>query len=315
MNKTESPNTITWIDGLIVSRTVLEWLCGEPLSGSVLAVFDHACVLLIPGERVAALVTPHVGAGPLNVVVRGSPGLFQDIAPGMSVTLAGRKIQAGRLTIFLEKAAAWDPRPDWIALRACQSAILDCLPDPHASCLERVPPESLFALLEAPPDETLPPSSTLVAARQALGALRAGWDGNPVRLSEGAERMAGLGSGLTPGGDDFLTGVMLWAWLAHPAPVDFCRTAAAAAAGHTTTLSAAFLRAAARGECSFAWHTLLEAASQGADAQVTQAVEDVLAHGATSGADALGGFMWGALLSTPSLAAPRRSFPPRAADR
>jgi hypothetical protein len=309
----ENPDTETRIDSLIVSRTVLERLRGKPRPGRVLAVFDHACDLMIAGERVVALVTPQVGAGPLNVVVRGSPGLFRDIAPGMPATLTDREILVGGLVVSLKKAAVWEPRPDWAALRACRPVILNHLPDPHAPCLERVPAESLIALLQTPPSETFPRGSTLAAAQQALDALRAGWDGNPVRLCEGAEQMAGLGNGLTPSGDDFLTGVMLWAWLAHPVPADLCRAVTAAAAGHTTTLSAAFLRAAARGECSIAWHALLEAASQGTNAQVTQAIKNVLAHGATSGADALAGFMWAARLST--LAAPYRSFPPRAEGR
>jgi hypothetical protein len=305
----------TQINSLTVSRTVQEWLCEGPLAGRVLAVFDHACDLLIPDERIVALVTPKVGAGPINVVVEDSVGLFSSLVPDMPVTMAGREIQVGRLTVSLRKAAVWEPRPDWIVLHARRSTILDHLPDLHAPCLERVPIESLLILLRTPPGDAFPSGGTLATARQTLDALRAGWAGDRIRLWEGVEQMAGLGSGLTPGGDDFLIGVMLWAWLAHPAPVGFCRTVAEAAAGRTTTLSAAILRAAARGECSIAWHALLEAASQGADAKVAQAVEGVLAHGAASGADALAGFMWAALLPPPSPAAPGRFSPLKAADR
>lgn len=311
----KNPNAQTRIDGLTASRTVQEWLRKGPFSGRVLAVFDHACVLLIPDERVVAVVTPAVGAGPLNIVVKGSSGLFRRIAPGMPATLTGHEIQVDRLIVCLSEAVVWEPRPDWAALRARRPIIADHLPDPHALCLERVPTESLLILLRMPRGATFPSGGTVTAARQALDVLCAGWAGNPVRLREGVEQMAGLGSGLTPSGDDFLTGVMLWAWLAHPAPAGFCRAVAEVAADRTTALSAAFLRAAARGECSIAWHALLEAASQGTDAKVAQAVEGVLAHGATSGADTLAGFMWTALLPLPSPAALGRSSPPKAADR
>ena len=113
-----------------------------------------------------------------------------------------------------------------------------------------------------------------------------------ARLQEVAVELAGRGIGLTPAGDDFLAGIMLWAWLAYPAPGPLCRALVEAAAPRTTTLSAAFLRAAARGECDAAWHQLLAALSTGSAAQFAPAVQRVVAHGATSGADMLAGFMW-----------------------
>jgi hypothetical protein len=97
---------------------------------------------------------------------------------------------------------------------------------------------------------------------------------------------------LTPAGDDFLAGAMLWGWLAHPTPDFLCRLVIEAAVPRITTLSAAFLRAAARGECSAAWHALLAALSRGSDEEVARAARDVLALGATSGADTLAGFLW-----------------------
>jgi len=81
-------------------------------------------------------------------------------------------------------------------------------------------------------------------------------------------------------------------WLAHPTPRSLCRALVEAAAPRTTTLSAAFLRAAAQGEWSAAWHVLLAALNEGTEVEITAAVQDVLAHGATSGADALAGFLW-----------------------
>jgi len=137
------------------------------------------------------------------------------------------------------------------------------------------------------------------AAWCAAEALREGWGGRVERLHEGALALAGLGSGLTPAGDDFLTGAMLWAWLAHPVPAPFCRALVEAAIPRTTLLSAAFLRAAARGECSASWHGLLEALSERAEARgaswqlaLHQAVQEIMAYGATSGADTLAGFLY-----------------------
>jgi hypothetical protein len=133
---------------------------------------------------------------------------------------------------------------------------------------------------------------TLEVARQAAEALAAGWAGDVAALRRGAERLAGLGVGLTPSGDDFLAGFMLRAWLAHSEPEPFCHHVVEAAAPRTTALSAAFLRAAARGECSAAWHVLLAALAGPGPAPLDEAVGGVLAHGHTSGADMLAGFLW-----------------------
>jgi hypothetical protein len=89
---------------------------------------------------------------------------------------------------------------------------------------------------------------------------------------------------------------MLWAWVAHPTPATFCSEMVQVAAPRTTTLSAAFLRSAARGECSPAWHQLLAALVK-TDSDLTASIRDVLAHGATSGADTLAGFLYAAYLS------------------
>ncbi|MEA3340716.1 MAG: DUF2877 domain-containing protein, partial [Chloroflexota bacterium] len=201
--------------------------------------------------------------------------------------------QEGGLEVALGKAVIWEPRPDWESLRAACDDLADRLPLLRTLALRHAPAGSLLTLTST---QAGVPDATFAADREAAEILRTGWEGDAARLQAGAAQLAGLGTGLTPAGDDFLTGLMLWGWLAHPDPDFLCRALAGAAAPHTTTLSAAFLRAAARGECSAAWHALLAALSRGSDEEVAGAVLAVLAHGATSGADALAGFLWGGLL-------------------
>jgi hypothetical protein len=97
---------------------------------------------------------------------------------------------------------------------------------------------------------------------------------------------------LTPAGDDFLAGVMLWAWLAHPSPHRVCQILLEEAVPRTTVLSAALLSAAAVGECSAPWHRLLQALPAGDEHGITKAAHHVLSFGNTSGADSLAGFLW-----------------------
>ncbi len=132
------------------------------------------------------------------------------------------------------------------------------------------------------------------AAGELLQGLRAG---DEARVARGAEALAGLGPGLTPAGDDFLVGLMaaLHAW-PKLLPTGWMPERAAAiiahaAAGRTTRLSAAWLRHAAVGEFGEAWHTLIHALAEGETAAIRSAAERILHTGATSGADALAGFL------------------------
>jgi hypothetical protein len=280
-----------------ISRFVAQHLRPRPAPVlEVLAVFERVCDLVSPDQQgrkpVIALVTPEIGDGPLNVVLNEGTRGFTSIKPGMRGQTDGDRLDIGGLAIELGDAEIWEPRPDWPALRAHAGAIATRLPMLRALSLERAPADSLLALMHEVPRQNRPSEAVLDAAQSAANALQGGWSGHPARLREGASQMAGLGPGLTPGGDDFLCGTMLWAWLAHSRPDAFCRAIAETAAPRTTTLSAAFLWAAARGECSAAWHALLDALAEGNDAGMAQAAQTVLTHGATSGADALAGFLW-----------------------
>ena len=254
----------------------------------VLAVFEHACDLVTPDGDVVALVLPGGGDGPLNVVVEGRPGLFAAVEPGMAAWPEGDRLRAGGLTVLLAEADVWEPRPAWDRLRGERQALAARLPLLQAIARQHAPAGSLLALLGEGMD-SLPYAAVVW---QAVEELRAGWDdgGEVARLQAGAARLAGLGHGLTPAGDDFLMGMMVCAWLAHPTPDLFCRLVVEAAAPRTTTLAAALLRAAARGECSAAWHRLLEALADGPEGRLEGAVAGVLACGHTSGADMLAGF-------------------------
>ena len=63
------------------------------------------------------------------------------------------------------------------------------------------------------------------------------------------------------------------------------------AAPRTSALSAAFVRAAGRGEFIAPWHALLEALAAGDLVQVEKAAMQVESFGTSSGADALDGFI------------------------
>jgi len=284
-----------WTVALSVSRAVRERLDACQFKARVLAVFDRACNLVTRDGDVLTLVIPRIGDGPLNVVVDGASGLFAGVSTSAVVKLEGDRLQVDGLWVDLEGAAVWEPRPDWETLRARRTAIGSWLPHLRALCLRHAPAGSLLTLLGGPPPEDTSAHAILSTAQKATVALQEGWAGDPQRLHEGVVNLAGLGSGLTPAGDDFLAGAMLWAWLDHFTPEMLCRAVARVAAPRTTTLSAALLKATARGECSAAWHALISALSmgqrKGAGNKIAAAVHEILSRGATSGADSLAGFL------------------------
>jgi hypothetical protein len=277
---------LTHIIARSISRPIHSALRQGPFAARVLAAFDHACDLVTPTGDVIALVAPQIGDGPLNIVVEGKPEDFASLQRGTAARLQEANLQIGDVQINLAGATVWEPRPDWNVLRAQRASIERNLGTLSSIGVRLAAPGSWLA----GQDGILPYAQPVVQA--ALESLRTGWQGDLAQLQDGAARLAGLGNGLTPAGDDFLAGVMLRAWLAHPAPQSFCGAIVEAAAPRTTTLSAAFMRAAAQGECDAAWHQLLAAMGTATDDELARAVQAVLAHGATSGADTLAGFLW-----------------------
>jgi hypothetical protein len=248
---------------------------------------------------VVALVTPEIGNGPLNIMLGGSGWSLAAIEPGTRAGTDGERLRVGGLEIDLGEAEVWEPRPGWAALRTRRAAIEAQLPALRALGLRQARSGSFLTLLDEIPPENQPRETVLAAARSAVHALEEGWAGDLAWVQEGAAQLAGLGGGLTPGGDDFLCGAMLWAWLTHPRPGSFCHAIAEATTPRTTTLSAALLWAAAQGECSAAWHALFDMLRRGDAVEIARAADEVLAHGATSGADALAGFLWAGMEFSP----------------
>jgi hypothetical protein len=277
-----------------ISRSLWGRLATLSGPGRVLAVFERAWILSLVRGEPFSLVLPTVGDGPLNVVVAAPTGRFGHLGPGTPCDLSGGHLWIGDVDVDLPPAQVWEPCPPWRWLRGGLPQIQGQLDELRSVGLQSAPEGSLLSLLPgAPQPGDSFEGSVLCSARQAGDALLAGWLGDEERTRQAAVHLAGLGPGLTPAGDDFLAGAMLWAWLAHPAPDAFCQWLANAAAPRTTALSAAFLQAAARGECSVAWHELLnQLAAPEPGLSLAEALARVVSYGHTSGADTLAGFLW-----------------------
>jgi hypothetical protein len=274
------------LSAISVSRSIRQGLGAASLQLRVLGLYENACNLVATDGRVFALVSPNVGDGPLNIVVDAHLPHLPLPPAGAPASINAARLCLGEIEIGLACA-------DWESLRARYPLMRSRGPTLVWLARQLAPSRGLLALME--PDQPATPdvSRLLGAVRQALMDLPPGQIWAPSQVDLVAFRTAGRGWGLTPSGDDWLAGLLTWAWLGHPHAQEVGSAVVRAAAPRTATLSAAFLRSAAQGECDMAWQTLLTTATSRRLSGLDTAMSAVLSHGETSGADRLAGFLYG----------------------
>lgn len=271
------------VSAIWIAPFAREWL-QQSTAVRLLHVFDRACNLVNRKGEVVSLVAADVGPGPFAVVVslERTYSFARRITMDTPVTVADHAITLGSLTVDTTRAALWPPRPAWETLRAQRTARPAYLPRLETRLSTHlvahdvdVGADGRHWLCEA----AAPLLQALVA--QDLGACRVN-----------VRRLAGLGGGLTPAGDDFIMGALYGLWGTQPPARArrWAQTMVDTAVPRTTTLSAAWLRAAAGGEAGAAWHALVDGMIDGDAPRVDAALDRILATGHTSGADALAGF-------------------------
>lgn len=231
---------------LSISPRARRWL-SQPQPVRVLHVFPEVCNLVNRDGEVMSIATAAIGPGPFTITVAVP---FWQPGRTPAVQLSPRGLIVDGQVLDTTAATTWQPVPNWPALR------------------RRAIPESALDLPGALAD--------------ALNLLISAISGNRRDDLAGAVlQLAGRGTGLTPTGDDLLTGVLFALRVWHP-DTDLPGIIAALAAPRTTTLSAAFLRAAAAGEATWHWHALA--------AGEPNALDALLAVGHQSGWESWHGF-------------------------
>lgn len=267
----------------VAERRILSaWRPGQ--TGTVLAAFDRSCYLEVGGQVVAVVSEP-LPPGPFTVVVTGAPR-WLGVSAGAAVVVRDGAVDIGEcMRVDLSGAAPWDATlKPWTGggerLRAHLALV-------HRMLLEEAPAHGLARVIVGA--DTDGPLAR--AARPSLLQLAEGLRRRSAHLVGGAaRRLAGLGPGLTPSGDDVLVGclVALTLWPQRP---DLRPRIAHEALPRTTRISAAYLAAAARGQAGQGWHLLRDAlAGPDADA-VRRAAAAIMATGETSGCDMVAGFL------------------------
>lgn len=284
-----TPPSVRLLQPSSISPAARDWVQGGR-AVRILHVFTRSCNLIDAQDRILSLVSEAIGDGPFNAVLPGADCDFQARVDHASpVAASAGRLRLGALEIDFRFAPVWNPRLDWAALHASRAFIRQRLLKwiDTTACPARTfgsgPGEKPDAWQEGFD------RAALGAARTLSGALN---DADLSRVSGAAECLAGLGEGLTPAGDDILMGAIYAAWILHGTQGGPYLAGAIvdAARSRTTSLSLAWLCAAARGEAAIRWHRFLTSLLQQDRRAFESSVSAILATGHTSGAAALYGF-------------------------
>ena len=291
------------VKALSISGPVFDVVRREGLTGRVLANYSRACNLVTSEGEVIALVGPAIGNGPLNIVIEET-GVLEQVKPGLPAVFSDNQLVLGdSLIVLLDAAQLWRPEVHWECLATQRRRLEDSLAALRGWLSQNDVAKGLLDLSTSQfaPAGTRSPHNLAFLARARAGInglLHALQDGDRSGIRESAALLAGLGPGLTPAGDDYLVGLMagLRVW---PGPLEnsglspdeACQIIFEATESRTTLLSRAFLHSAKEGLFGEDWHELLAALAGGEATGIQRAARRVLSSGATSGADALAGFL------------------------
>lgn len=256
---------------LSLTSNVNAWLANTH-QPRILHVFDNACNLINERGEVLSIVTRKIGAGPFNLVIENEVLFLEYLNVESSISILGGILQIGDLRINIRDAEVWNPRPDWERLNNRRDDIAERLTQLSVA-------DYLFS---TPPF----PNVSVSGLSHALASA------DITKAGMLASQIAGLGVGLTPSGDDFLMGAIHAVWIIHPYQLasNLANEIADTSIPQTTSLSAAWLKAAGNGEAGILWHELFDALIL-PDSDLQVPVSKILSIGETSGADALTGFL------------------------
>jgi hypothetical protein len=264
----------------------------ETQQAYVLQAFKPVVNIVNQESNVLSVVNAEIGNGPFSVVLPTYS--FPETYADAQIEIFDDYFWLGDKLIDVADAETWEAKPDWKSLRSKA--------DNHAWAADALIPllkrEALVdsmahIVLKSNASIPLPPR-ILEAAQQAIPQLYEALAAqNSAAAVAAAKRLAGLGPGLTPAGDDLLLGVMhgLWATLPAEEASTLSLAIAAAATPRTHALSGAWLNAGARGEAAEPWHLLFQAINNRSEVDLRLVAMRILPTGHTSGADALGGFV------------------------
>lgn len=282
------------LDLLAEPRIVARAASGDgPGALEVHSVFARTANLMLDG-RMITLATAGLDDAPMTAILDGGPGALAGLVPGQRGRIPSPGVlELPSLTARLVGAARWEA---WLPSLPPSARLGDSI-ELAAAAVRAARP---LVQDPVPPGTGSPMARALSERARALLAALAARD--PQRLEAAADRLVGLGDGLTPAGDDLLAGLALA--LALPrgdhglgarerCALDSLAAAVTAGAERTGTISLAHLRHALAGRCRERVAQFLAAICAGGPTEISDTARGILSIGHSSGGDIASGILAG----------------------
>jgi hypothetical protein len=269
-----SVNVIPILKARYIGRPLLHSLTKNSFTGSVVGIYQDFCNILGNDGRMITIAISPMGKSPFSVLIEWQDS-FMSIVAKMNVQADQYGIKVGDvLFIKLGNAETWVPKmpqfPRTFRLKASSAELLF----DYTYWLQPTFYNSSNKYVR---------DKLISGAKELQHALV---NMHPVKRA--VTYLAGLGSGLTPSGDDYLLGVMASLWLTKN--THFLDEIALLSSQKTTSLSAAYLMAASKGDFAECWHDLAQAVLYQDPKALRDSISEFIQIGASSGRDALVGF-------------------------
>jgi hypothetical protein len=291
-----------------------------PARGRVHSVFERACNIETRTGELVTLLAEGLGNVPHGIRLAGPVAPFESwLIPGQNAILdkVALRVPDAGITVDLSGAAVWRGAVVAVSMDLCSmdpggGAIAVALRELRATLYERAPEQGFAPLLAG---HANPRSSfeRAFAARlsHTLPLLARATERRDVpAIADVAARLAGLGPGLTPSGDDFIVGYLaaLWSRAGFENGIDAMLHPLANALAplflRTNAISRQMLSDAAQGR--FAQRLIDVTGAVAGVGDVVDATAHALASGHSSGADTLCGLLFGYVPDQPAPLPPVR---------
>ena len=269
-----SVNVIPILKARYIGRPLLHSLTKNYFTGSVVGIYQDFCNILGNDGRMITIAISPMGKSPFSVLIEWQDS-FMSIIEKMNVQADQYGIKVGdAIFISLDSAETWVPKmpqfPRTFRLKAPSAELLFG----YTHWLESTFYDSNNKYVR---------NKLISGAKELQNALV-----NRHPIKKPVTYLAGLGFGLTPSGDDYILGVMASLWLTKN--TNFLEEIGCLSSQKTTSLSAAYLMAASKGDFAECWHNLAQAVLYQDLKALRDSISEFLQIGASSGRDALAGF-------------------------